>query len=157
MRHSSRLRALAILLALAPAAAFAQRGQQWAFRDGEWATLAFEVPETSDQSFYLGCDKEKRRLSMSIRAPLKGAKPGTPITIEFSAGGAKASILGKTETDELYPFVFSGAEGFAPGPLLDLLAGPSEVVAKARTASLALPAKDRASLVARFRASCPVK
>lgn len=157
MRHPSTLAALAVLLALAPAAASAQRGQQWAFRDGEWATLAFEVPETSDQSFYLGCDKAKRRLSMSVRVPLKGAKPGAPITIEFSGAGANAVIKGKTETDELYPFVFPSAEGFAPGPLLDLLAGPGDVVAKARSATLALPAKDRANLVARFRASCPWK
>ena len=144
-------------LVLSSIGAYAQRGQQWAFRDGEWATLAFEVPETSDQSFYLGCDKEKRRLSLSVRFALKGVKPGKSVTIAFKGSNGQASLNGRTETDELYPFVFPSAEGFEPGSLLAILAGPGDVTVSAGGRSLTLPAAGRAKVVDAFRASCPVK
>lgn len=148
----------AVALMVLASAAFARSGLQWVHRDGdESVVLAYEVPDTSDQLLYLGCDKEKRTIDLSAQFNVKGLAPGKPVTVTFSRGGSSVSIQAKTETDELFPFAYPAAKAIEAGPLLALLAGSGEVIVKAHKGSVKLSDAGRAKAVEAFRAKCPAR
>lgn len=157
IRPYAILSAIAVVVALAPVAASAQRGLQWVNRDGEEGPiLAYEVPNTSDQALYLGCDKTGAA-SLSAQFDVKGLGAGKPVTLTFSGGGKSVDIKAKIESDDMVPFPYPSAEAFDPAPLVALLEGPGEVVARAHKGSAKFPDNGRAKAVRAFRAKCPAR
>ncbi len=145
-------------LAVAGSATASGRGLEWVMRDGdESAVLAYEVPNTSDQVLYLGCAKPGGTMSLSAQFDVKGLGPDKPVTLTFSAEGQSVGLKARTETDELFPFAYPAVKEFDAGPLLALLAGPGDVVAKAHKGSVRLSVRGRAKAVEEFRAKCPGK
>lgn len=155
IRTSSILPAMAVLAALMPAAASAQGGLQWVNRDGEEGPiLAYEVPNSSDQLLYLGCDKTGSA-RLSAQFDVKGLGPDKPVTLTFSGGGKSVDVKAKTETDEMFPYAYPVAASFDPRPLLALLGAPGEVVARAHKGTAKFTDRGRAKAVQAFGAKCP--
>jgi hypothetical protein len=91
---------------------------------------------------------------MTVYVDIEGAKVGEPVTIELARDGSKASIEGKTATDEMSGFVFAQADGFPVKPVIAVLDGKGPVIVTTGKTKTVLPEEDRAEELAKFAKQC---
>jgi hypothetical protein len=92
---------LAAGLMLASAAATAQ-GMQWQMRQSDGSIhLAFEVPESSDQSLLLTCDTGLRRLTIRYVDDRDRARDGWQGPVAFSSEGGRVDLAMRAQKEEL--------------------------------------------------------
>ncbi len=97
------------LLLAAPASA--QTEMQWARRDGEGRILlAYEVPETSDQSVVLVCDTRSRRFTVSYIDGRDRTRDGTRAKVVFASEGGKLALPMRAQKQELDDTIILKAE-----------------------------------------------
>ena len=155
---SIALALLAILLAGAWRCAAAETEDVYAWIGGSGegnVGVGYGSPETAeDQLFWLNCRNKEKASNMTVYVDIEGAKVGQPITIEFSAAAATASVKGKTATDEMSGFIFAEAIQFPVKPIIKVLKAKGPVTIKTGKTVTTLPEKGRAAELAEFAKAC---
>ena len=149
---------LAALLAGAPGAdaAEAYAGYAWGYSDNEdGPSLVLGSTETTeDYVFLLSCSNADKTAEMTVYVDIEGAKLGQPVTIELTRDRAKASVKGKTMTDEMTGFIFAQAEKFPVKPVIAVLDGAGPVTVMTGKTATALPEEGRGPELAKFAKQC---
>ena len=116
---------LAALLALAawPRPGAAQE-MRWEQRQGEGRLyLAYEVPETSDQSLLLVCDTARRSLALRYVDDRDRVRPGSTAALELASEGGRVLLRLPAEQEELGDVVVLAGELPMDAALLGVLRG----------------------------------
>ncbi|WP_159992860.1 hypothetical protein [Roseomonas sp. 18066] len=100
-RQKSTLAALALLAGLSALPAAAQE-QRWASRQtGEGLLMAWEIPETGDQSLALFCRRGGQRIEMRLLEERDRARDGSIVQVDFATAGGQQRLAMKGEMQEL--------------------------------------------------------
>jgi hypothetical protein len=104
--------------------------------------------------FMLSCFNGMSIAVLDVHQEVTGSKPGEPLTIELSAGGAKSPVKGEAALDEVSGATFAEASDIAVKPLLDVLRAEGPLTVKMGATSAMLSDKGRAQAVAQFSKDC---
>ncbi|WBV45495.1 hypothetical protein [Pseudoroseomonas cervicalis] len=156
-RRAAALPALGLagLLALAawPLPAHAQE-MSWERREGEGRLyLAYEVPNTDDQSLLLICDTARRSFTLHYVDGRDRVRAGTHATLELASEGGRVVLRLPTEHDELGDVVTLTGEAPLDAALLRVLRGRTlRVTLEGETETI--PLAEAQSGVAALAARC---
>ncbi|HEY6669414.1 MAG TPA: hypothetical protein VI075_00615 [Methyloceanibacter sp.] len=155
----SPLAFFAALFAWSPLHAVAGTDPGYVWQGGEtekgFASFVYGSPETvEDLLFWIHCDNKKKTTEMTVYEDNPGTKVGQPITIEFSAGGAKLPVKAKIETDGMTGYLFAEANNCKVKPVIELFKAKGPVAAKTGKVVTTLPEKGRAEALAAFAKAC---
>ena len=158
--HRAALAVVAGLVVWAPAAVAAEAyaGYGWGFSDNEdGPSLVLGSTETTeDFVFLLSCSNVDKSGEMTVYVDIEGAKVDQTVTIELRRDGAKASVKGKTTTDEMNGFIFAEAKKFPVKPVIAVLDGKGPVTVMIGKTETVLPEEGRADELSKFSQQCRV-
>lgn len=148
------------LVVWAPAAVAAEvfAGYAWGYSDNEdGPSLVLGSTETTeDFVFLLSCSNVDKTAEMTVYVDIEGAKVDQTVTIELMRDGAKASVKGKTTTDEMNGFIFAEAKKFPVKPVIAVLDGKGPVTVMIGKTETVLPEEGRADELSKFSQRCRV-
>jgi hypothetical protein len=158
--HHAALAVVAGLVVWGPAvlAAEAFAGYAWGFSDNEdGPSLVLGSTETTeDFVFLLSCSNVDKTAEMTVYVDIEGAKVDQTVTIDLMRDGAKASVKGKTTTDEMNGFIFAEAKKFPVKPVIAVLDGKGPVTVMINKTETVLPEEGRADELSKFSQRCRV-
>jgi len=103
--------AAAALAALLATPAPAQQTMRWQGREGEGKTfLAYEVPESGEQSLLLVCDTRARRFSLHYQDDRDRVRDGTQAVVEFASEEGRVAVPMRAARQEMGDAMLLGAE-----------------------------------------------
>ncbi|UFN48331.1 hypothetical protein LPC08_20310 [Roseomonas sp. OT10] len=156
MWFRTRLGTAALLisgLALSPPAP-AQDAMRWEQRSGEGRIyLAYEVPESSDQSLLLLCDTRSRGFSLRYQDDRDRVRGGMRATVRFASEGGQASVPMRAQVQELGDQVVLDASVPLTPELLRVLSGETLRVTLSGTTE-SIPLAGARSGIAALAAAC---
>lgn len=128
---------LALLATATPAAAQAMR---WEQRQGEGRLyLAYEVPESSEQSLLLVCDTARRRLSLRYVDDRDRVRAGTTAGLELASEGGRLGLRLPAQQEELDDQIVLAGDLPLDAALLRILRGQTlRVTLEGQTESIPL-------------------
>jgi uncharacterized protein (DUF342 family) len=94
---------------------------------------------------------------LNIFGEIEGARPGQKLTIELSAGGAKAALDGEATLDDKSGTIFAEASGIEVKPVLAVLEAKGPIAVKTGESSQTLTDVGRAEAVERFSKDCTLQ
>jgi hypothetical protein len=122
---------------------------------GGFVTLAYgSYDPAKGPLLMLSCFNGMGIAVLDLRSDIGNAKPGQPITIELSAGEAKAAVEGEAASDEANGATFGEASDIAVKPVLAVLRAPSPLTVKVGEVSTTLSDQGRAQAVDQFSKDC---
>jgi hypothetical protein len=148
--------ALLVSALLAGRSAQAEETLVWLEKSSEGlVSIAYgPVDPAETPLFLLSCFNAMGIAVLDVHKEIPDAKPGEPLTIELSAGEAKASIKGEAARDEASGVTFGEASDVAVKPILEVLraAGPLTIAMGKTSATLSQQGREQA--VAKFSQDC---
>jgi hypothetical protein len=107
--------------------------------------------------FLLSCFDAMGIAVLDVHTQIDGVKPGEALTIELTAGEAKAQLAGEAALDEANGMIFAEASDIAVKPVLEVLrqAGPATVTVGKTTATMS--DQGRADGVGKFSKDCQIE
>jgi hypothetical protein len=129
----------------------------WMSESGDGsASLIYGSPETAeDLVFILTCRNEDKATGLTVYVDIPDTEVADPVDINLAAaGGAKHTIGGAIDTDEMSGFHFAVAEDFKIKPLIALLKETGEVAVTTGSVVTKLPEKGRGTELANFAGAC---
>ena len=112
------------------------------------------VDPAKNPLFLLSCFNAMSIAVLDVQKEIPGATPGEKLTIELSAGDAKASIEGEAARDEASGVTFGEASDIAVKPVLEVLRAPGQVTVTMGKTSATLSDQGRGQAVAKFSQDC---
>ena len=106
--------------------------------------------------FLLSCFDAMGIAVLDVHTQIDGVKPGEALTIELSAGDAKAQLEGEAARDEANGVIFAEASDIAVNPLLDVLRQVGPVTVTIGKTSATLSDQGRADGVSKFSQDCQI-
>ncbi len=161
IRPSGVLFAAALLVTVLPAGrlALAEETLVWLEKSSEGlVSIAYgPVDPAETPLFLLSCFNAMGIAVLDVHKEIPDAKPGETLTIELSAGEAKASIKGEAARDDASGVTFGEASDIQVKPILEVLrvAGPL-TIAMGKT-SATLSEQGRTQAVAKFSQDCQLE
>jgi hypothetical protein len=148
-----------VLGTLLASPARAQGTLVWTERMSEgFVSLSYGSLDASAQPILqLSCFNEMAITVLNIFGAIEGTRPGQKLTIELSAGGAKASLEGEVSLDDKTGATFAEASGIEVKPVLEVLKAPGAVTVKTGETSQTLTDVGRAEAVEKFSKDCTLQ
>jgi hypothetical protein len=161
MRLSTRRLLAACLLAGAMFPISLVRGEEtlvWTSNtNGDLISLTYGSLDTAKPPvLLLSCFNEMKIGVLEIFGTIEGTRPGQKLSIDLSAGDAKAAIEGAVELDDKTGMMFAEASDIEIAPLLGVLKAPGPLTVKTGLTTRTLPEVGRADAAAKFRTDCQV-
>jgi hypothetical protein len=159
-RTQARLFAVCLALGASPSgsAAQAQESLVWVEKASEgFISLAYgPLDPVKVPLFLLSCFNAMGIAVLDVHAQVDGVKPGAALTIELTAGEAKAQLAGEAALDEANGMIFAEASDIAVKPVLEVLRqmGPATVTIGTTTAMMS--DQGRADGVSKFSQDCQI-
>jgi len=133
-----------------------QESLLWTNRiNGSFVSLAYgPLDPTKSPLFMLSCFNGMNIAVLDVRTEIADAKPGTPLTIELTAGGLTSPIEAEATRDEADGVIFGEASDIEVKPILDVLRLPGLLTVKVGETSAILSDQGRAKAVGQFSEAC---
>jgi hypothetical protein len=147
-----------VLGALCGSPARAQATPVWTEKMSEgFVSLNYGSLESEQPILQLSCFNEMEIAVLNIFGEIEGARPGQKLTIELSAGGAKAALDGEATLDDKSGTIFAEASGIEVKPVLAVLEAKGPIAVKTGESSQTLTDVGRAEAVERFSKDCTLQ
>jgi hypothetical protein len=160
-RNQARL-LLAVCLAVGASApvssARAEESLVWVEKASEgFISLAYgPLDPAKAPLFLLSCFDTMGIAVLDIHTQIDGVKPGEALTIELTAGDAKAQLKGEAALDEANSMIFAEASDIEVKPVLDVLRQLGPATVTIGKASATLSDQGRADGVSKFSQDCQI-
>jgi hypothetical protein len=125
--------------------------------NGSLIALTYGPIDTSKPpTFLLTCFNEMDVAVLEIFGVIEGTRPGQKLTIELSAGDAKASLAGEASLDDKTGSMFAEASDIKLDPVLAVLKAPGPATVKTAGTTRTLSDTGRAEAIESFTKDCQI-
>jgi hypothetical protein len=144
--------------ALPGSAVHAQGTPVWTEKSSEgFISLSYGSLDSEQPILQLSCFNEMEIAVLNIFGGIEGARPGQKLSIELSAGSAKAALEGEVSLDDKTGATFAEASGIEVKPVLDVLKAEGAITVKTGETSQTLSEVGRAEAVEKFSKDCTLQ
>jgi hypothetical protein len=151
--------AASLFLGALPASAVDAQGTPvWTEKMSEgFVSLSYGSLGSEQPILQLSCFNEMEIAVLNIFGAIEGTRPGQKLSIELSAGSAKAALEGEASLDDKTGATFAEASGIEIKPVLEVLKAPGPVTVKTGATSKTLSDAGRAEAVEKFSKDCKLQ